>query len=62
MSKKISIAALCTGLLCLGLCAGACFAEDRPGNEPEPAFWDLAWCGATVLTLGARGLLGDFNR
>ncbi len=62
MSKKISIAALCTGLLCLGLCVAACIAEDRPGNEPEEAFWSLAWCGATVLILGARGLLGDFNR
>jgi hypothetical protein len=62
MSKKISIAALCTGLLCVGRCASACLSESRPGNEPEPAFWDLAWCGATVLVFGARGLLGEFDR
>jgi hypothetical protein len=61
MKKKLSIAALCTGLLCLGLCAAAYLSESRPGNGPEPAFWDLAWVGATVLVLGARGLLGQIN-
>lgn len=60
--ETISIAALCTGLLCLGLCAGAYLSEHRPGNEPEPAFWDLAGCGVTALILGARGLLRHLTR
>jgi hypothetical protein len=64
MSKKVSIAALCTGLLCTGLCACAYYSERqaRPGAEPDAEFWELAWCGVLVLTIGVRGLLGTFDR
>jgi hypothetical protein len=60
MSKKLSIAAICVGLLCTGLCGGAYYSQqqDRPGAEPEPIFWELMGCGLTLLALGVRGLFG----
>jgi hypothetical protein len=60
MSKRVSIAAVCTGLLCMGLCACDYVLEQRPklGAEPD---WELAWSGAVVFMLGVRGLLGFFD-
>jgi hypothetical protein len=63
MSRKVSIAAICVGVLCTALCASAYVSEKRPGNDPpDQMFWELAAAGVTLLGLGVRGWLGQLDR
>jgi hypothetical protein len=61
MSRKVSIAAVCAGLLCTGLCICAYISENRPGNPPDPMFWRLAIAGVGLLAIGLRGCLGQLD-
>jgi glucan phosphoethanolaminetransferase (alkaline phosphatase superfamily) len=55
MSRRVSIAALCTGLLCVGLCA-LVWLGARHGKSPEPAFFGIAGAGLLLVVLGVAGL------
>src|SRR5580693_6921327 len=61
MSKRISVAALCVGLLAVAWCAVAAM-HVQPGAGSEWIVWSLAGTGCTLIVTGGRGLLGDFNR
>ncbi len=61
MSKKVSVAALCVGLLSVAWCACAA-TQVQPGAEGEWIVWSLAGTGVTLIVTGGRGLVGDLNR
>jgi hypothetical protein len=62
MSKTVSIAAVCVGLLCTALCAYA-YASGHPMvKDPDLMFWELAGTGVALLAIGVRGCLGQFDR
>ncbi len=52
MSKTVSIAALCAGVLCLGLCACAWYFSARPGEKPEIGFLEIVGLGVGLVGLG----------
>jgi hypothetical protein len=62
MSKTISIAALCVGLLCTGLCVCAYYSEHRPGEELDAQFWGIVKVGVKRVGLGIWGLSGRLRR
>jgi hypothetical protein len=55
MSRMVSIAALCTGLLCVGLCALA-WLGGRHGKSPERVFFGIAGVGLLLVVVGVAGL------
>jgi hypothetical protein len=57
MSKTVSLAAICVGLLCSALCAGAYLSQHRPGENGDPTFWELAALGVMLIGLGVCGLV-----
>jgi hypothetical protein len=61
MSKKVSIAAFCVGLLCTVLCACAYDSQGPPAKAPDSGFWEMAGCGVMLMGLGVRGMLGNFD-
>jgi hypothetical protein len=61
MGRKLSLAAVCVGLLCTTLCACVYFSEHRPGDEPGQMFWEMAGAGVMLLSIGVRGCLGQFD-
>jgi uncharacterized membrane protein YfcA len=56
ISKTVSIAAFCTGFLCVGLC-GIAWSQARPGESPEPMFLKLVALGVMLIGLGVAGLV-----
>jgi hypothetical protein len=63
MSKKLSIAAVCVGLLALAWsCALCASVQIQPGGEGEFVLWTVLSVGVTLVAVGVRGLRGEFNR
>jgi hypothetical protein len=62
MSTKVSIAAVCVGLLCTTLCTYAYASGNPVVKDPDLMFWDLAGSGMALFAIGARGWLGRFDR
>ena len=56
MSKVVSIAALCAGLLCIGLC-GIAYSQAKPGESVEPMFLKIVGLGVFLTGLGVAGLV-----
>jgi|HubBroStandDraft_6_1064221.scaffolds.fasta_scaffold661417_2 uncharacterized membrane protein YfcA len=56
MSKVVSIAALCAGLLCVGLC-GIAYSQTKPGESVEPMFLTIVGLGVFFTGLGVAGLV-----
>ncbi len=62
MGKTLSIAAICVGLLCLGMCVWVYSRGGHIGHAPSASTLKMAGLGGMLILFGTGGLISNVIR